>query len=165
MIKEVEGNILDTDCFIICQQVNCMGVMGSGLAKQIMNKWPTVYTEYKSFCNMFNSPEELIGQVNFVSLNYDNLEEYRMIANLFGQLNYGRNKNIVYTDYNALKDAFINLKCHFIRNHKIKIAIPYGIGCGLANGSWNKVYKIIEDVFKDYDNYFDVFIYKYDKID
>lgn len=36
-------------------------------------------------------------------------------------------------------------------NNNLSMAIPYGIGCGIANGDWNKVYKIIEEVFSDYD--------------
>ena len=36
-------------------------------------------------------------------------------------------------------------------NNNLSIAIPYGIGCSIANGDWNKVYKIIEKVFEDYD--------------
>lgn len=41
-IEIIEGNILDYKEDIIVQQVNCRGVMGSGLAKQIMNKYPSV---------------------------------------------------------------------------------------------------------------------------
>lgn len=33
-----KGNILNTKCNIICQQVNCKGVMGAGLALQIRRK-------------------------------------------------------------------------------------------------------------------------------
>ena len=29
------------------------------------------------------------------------------------------------------------------------MAIPYKIGCGLANGDWNIVSKIIEETFKE----------------
>lgn len=35
-------------------------------------------------------------------------------------------------------------------NNSLSIAIPYGIGCGIANGDWNEVYKIIEKIFEDY---------------
>ena len=32
---------------IIVHQVNCRGVMGAGIAKQIKEKWPDVYTSYR----------------------------------------------------------------------------------------------------------------------
>jgi hypothetical protein len=31
------------------------------------------------------------------------------------------------------------------------IALPYNLGCGLDGGDWIVVYKIIEEVFNDYD--------------
>jgi hypothetical protein len=33
---------------------------------------------------------------------------------------------------------------------KLSIAIPYGIGCGLADGDWTIVSIMIEEVFGDY---------------
>lgn len=45
-IKHVKGDILATptrnEDTVICHQVNCCGVMGAGLAKQIRDKWPVV---------------------------------------------------------------------------------------------------------------------------
>ena len=35
MVTFHNGNILDSGADIICHQVNCRGVMGSGVAKQI----------------------------------------------------------------------------------------------------------------------------------
>ena len=54
------------------------------------------------------------------------------------------------TDYEAMKKALVYIK-KWAENNNLTIAIPYGIGCGIANGDWNKVYKIIEEVFNDYD--------------
>lgn len=48
-IKIIEGNILDCDKDIIVQQVNCQGVMGGGLAKQILMRYPEVPKEYKKY--------------------------------------------------------------------------------------------------------------------
>lgn len=47
MIEYIKGNILNVTEGIIVQQVNCMGVMGAGLAKQIKDKWPNIYNDYK----------------------------------------------------------------------------------------------------------------------
>ena len=48
-IKHVKGDILTTptrnEDTVICHQVNCCGVMGAGLAKQIRDKWPVVFDE------------------------------------------------------------------------------------------------------------------------
>ena len=67
----------------------------------------------------------------------------KIIANMFSQ------KPNFDTDYYNMKYALNNIK-DFARSNNYSIAMPYGIGCGIANGDWNKVYKIIEEVFKDY---------------
>lgn len=151
MVKIVQGNLLNATENIICQQVNCQGVMGAGLAKQIRNEYPEVYTSYKRFCEgcKDNDKRTLLGKVQTVMTS-----DGKVIANLFGQYNYGRDKQ--YTDYKALKECFEGiLKVASMFNDSI--AIPYEIGCGLAGGDWNVVYKIIEDVFQDYE----VTIYKF----
>lgn len=153
MIKIVEGNILNATEDIICQQVNCQGVMGAGLAKQIRNKYPEVYPSYKKFCEgcKDNNKRTLLGEIQAI-----NVSDGKVIANLFGQFSYGRDKQ--YTDYKALKECLEGiLKLASMFNDNDSIAIPYEIGCGLAGGSWGIVYKIIEDVFKDYK----VTIYKF----
>lgn len=54
------------------------------------------------------------------------------------------------TDYEAMKKALNYIKL-WASNNNLSISIPYRIGCGIATGDWNTVYKIIEEVFNDYD--------------
>ncbi|MFD1905034.1 Appr-1-p processing enzyme family protein [Paenibacillus rhizoplanae] len=70
-------------------------------------------------------------------------------ANLFGQLNYGRSKTR-YTDYAALEKALATLKTE-AKAKGLSVALPYNIGCGLANGEWSVVERIIGTVFEDYE--------------
>lgn len=142
MVKIIEGNILDAPENIICQQVNCQGVMGAGLALQIMKKYPEVYPRYREYCKKYCWG--LIGSVCYVKTND------KIIANLFGQENYGRSKK-VYTSYVALETALVDVK-NYAYNHDFSVAIPYGIGCGLANGDWRIVKDMIDRTFSDYDN-------------
>ena len=46
MIRYVKGDITESNCDIICHQVNCRGAMNSGVAKAIREKWPEVYEQY-----------------------------------------------------------------------------------------------------------------------
>jgi O-acetyl-ADP-ribose deacetylase (regulator of RNase III) len=146
MIKIINGNILDATENILCQQVNTCGVMGAGLAKQIINKYPSVYWEYKQICD---TPKYLLGEVLYITIKPN-----KFIACLFGQNGYGRSSK-VYTNYQALESALLKVKS-FAKKQKYSIAIPYGIGCGLANGDWNIVYDIINRIFDNYN----VTIYK-----
>lgn len=151
MIKIVEGDILLAKEEIIGQQVNAQAVMGSGLAKQIRAKYPNVYDEYVEFCELYDNTRQRMGLVNFVEV-----EEGKYIANLFGQEDYGRNKFITYTNYDSLEMALRFLKS-VAKMNNMSVALPYNLGCGLANGNWNVVYRMIEVIFEDYD----VTLYKF----
>lgn len=142
MIKIVHGNLLDSDASYICHQVNCQGVMGSGVAKQIKDKWPDVYTRYKEMCSAIQ-PEALLGFAQIIGVGQN-----QYVCNLFGQLNYGRS-HTAYTDVFRLRDA-----CRLVINHAqpgATFAMPYRIGCGLGGGDWCEVLDMLTDVFKDHD--------------
>lgn len=136
MIEYRTGDILESDCRVICHQVNCCGVMGAGLAKQVRAKYPSVYTRYKHECET-NSKRSLLGTAQYVQVS-ENPRQF--VCNIFGQCFYGTDKR--YTDYDALRTAFQSIAYHFPTH---SIAIPYNMGCGLAGGDWQTVLSIIED--------------------
>jgi len=51
MIEFKQGNIFDQDVDVIVNPVNCVGVMGAGLAKQFKSRYPGNFTEYKKACD------------------------------------------------------------------------------------------------------------------
>jgi O-acetyl-ADP-ribose deacetylase (regulator of RNase III) len=149
MIKIVEGNILEATEDIIGHQVNCQGVMGAGLAKQIRNKYPFAYECYKSYCDEAENKKELMGSIRQVKV-----DDGKIIAHIFSQYGYGR--NALYTDYTSLGKALQHLEIK-ARNFEESVALPYGIGCGLAGGDWEVVYSMIETIFENYE----VTLYKF----
>ncbi|GED72872.1 Appr-1-p processing protein [Brevibacillus reuszeri] len=140
----INGDLLTASEDIIGHQVNCKGVMGSGVAKLIKEKYPEAFTVYKEKCNEIVDKQELLGICQLVEC-----AEGKTVANLFGQLKYGRGKE-QYTDYAALEKALNELK-NRARKANSSIALPFNIGCGLANGSWDVVSKMIEEIYSDYD--------------
>ena len=68
-----------------------------------------------------------------------------LVCNIFGQFNYGGG-NIRYTDYCALNNAFRDLR-GWLDITKIDGYFPYLFGCGLANGDWAIVSKMIDFYF------------------
>jgi O-acetyl-ADP-ribose deacetylase (regulator of RNase III) len=44
-------NIFDTKCQTIVNTVNCVGVMGKGIALEMKNRYPEMFDKYKSFCD------------------------------------------------------------------------------------------------------------------
>lgn len=148
MVKYVKGNLLDSDCNYICHQVNCQGRMGSGIAKQIRERWPKVYVKYKFLCDTFD-PETLLG-----SIDIDNTDNHN-IVNIFGQLTYGYDGK-QYTSYEAFSKALKQLKSWI--PYGVSIGFPKNIGCGLGGGDWKVISAMIDDILGED---FDVYIYEY----
>ena len=155
MILTTQRDITEADEDIIAHQVNCQAAMGSGVALALMKKFPSLKKEYLKFCEQYDSPESRLGEVQILTLNTGwaskivGKEHTKIIANLFGQLEYGRDANKRYTDYAALEKGLKTLK-DYAKERNLSVCLPYGIGCGLANGDWTVVYSMIEDIFSDY---------------
>lgn len=139
MIKTVKGNVLNHEG-IIAHQVNCQGVMGAGLAKQIRATYPEAYRRYVEVCNSFEK-KSLLGRTQVINVGN------KYVANVFGQYTYGRYGR--HTDYEALTKAMDELMKK-ARKAKRSVGMPYGIGCGLAGGEWSVVYGIIEQAASKY---------------
>lgn len=49
-IKQINGNIFNSKCQTIVNTVNCVGVMGKGIAFVHRLRYPKMYVEYKQHC-------------------------------------------------------------------------------------------------------------------
>ena len=142
MIKHIKCDIFESGADIICHQVNCQGVMGSGIAKQVREKYPEVYVKYKNACDEYKDRSAMLGKVQLIDISDKN------IANLFAQEYYGYDGKC-YTDYSALRKCLKTVSCCLDWGQTI--AIPYLMGCHRGGGDWNIVYKMIEEIFADSD--------------
>ena len=140
MVKIIEGDVFKTNAKIIAHQVNCLGVMGSGVALQVKQKFPNVFQEYKNMCETEN---ELLGSIQCVNVANGN----KIICNLFGQELCGGG-SVQYTSIPALRKCFVQLR-DYAKEHDYVIAMPYGIGCVRGGANWNEVYSIIQEIFID----------------
>lgn len=148
MIKVIQGDIFESNATAILHQVNCRGIMGSGVAKQVREKYPKVYQSYKQACDKLG-PNDVFGKIQVCAINS---EKTRFIVNLFSQLNYGYIGQ--YTDYEKLKGCLEKVNERF---SGYTVAIPYLLGCGRGGGDWTIVSEIIEKTLTDCD----VTLYEY----
>lgn len=157
-IKIVDGDLFETKANFICHQVNCQGRMGSGVAKQVREKFPVVYRYYKAWCDedaklrkaLGLTKSQLLGRVQ-ISYKEDYLVgdkniDTQVICNMFSQDQYGYNGK-KYTDYDAFEKCLLKLKERVPAGDVI--AMPYKIGCGLGGGDWDIVYGLIEKVLSN----------------
>lgn len=150
MITYIKGDLLDSNCDYICHQVNCQGIMGGGIAKQIREKWPEVYEQYLEFYNRWQDPDNQLGEIDIVELN----ESRRRVINMYAQDSYGRD-GYRYTSYDAFACALESIRQSTTYNDSI--GFPKNIGCGLGGGNWKVISALIEDILGDCR---DVYIYE-----
>lgn len=143
LTRYINGDVFNTNAPVILHQVNCRGVMGSGIAAQVKERYPSVYTEYSNYVRMHNT-KELFGECLIVPVDNN-----KYICNLFGQTNYGTDKNKRYTSYDALDMALYKLKKWCVENHIKTIALPRLMGCDRGGGTWAIVSAIVFACFQD----------------
>ena len=131
MLELVEkGNIFNSSCEFLVNPVNCVGVMGKGLALEFKNKYPLNFEIYKKACD---NASFHIG--NLLIVPVDN----KFIVN-FPTKKHWRNKS----DLEFIKIGLEELKVA-IKEFNIKsIALPK-LGCGLGGLDWNEVFDLIKD--------------------
>ena len=146
----VNKNIFDSEATAILHQVNCKGVMGSGIAKQVRQRYPIVFKEYSRMCKQATKngqSSDLLGEilVSYKTSSFSqNLIDDQLIVNLFAQDNYGYDGQ--YTDYEALRKCLIKVNNLFKGSD---VAIPYMMSCTRGGGDWEVVDKIISETLKD----------------
>lgn len=137
------GNMLESPVKIWLHQVNCKGVMGAGIAKQIRNIYPEVYSQYKA--DLAAHGDLMLGCFSMAET-----KDGKIIFSVFGQDSYGRGE--LFTSYPALQNGIVASIEKYRSDHnvpeevQIVAAIPYKIGCGLGGGDWEKVRRILETV-------------------
>jgi O-acetyl-ADP-ribose deacetylase (regulator of RNase III) len=130
----IEGNILDITEGIICHQVNCKGVAGAGLAKQIRKYYSGWFYEYQQESGMY-------GNANLGGIGIFTASPKLTIVNMYAQVGYGTDRR--YTNYQALRECLQKVRDFA---GKRKVYLPKGVGCGLAGGDWQVVSAMIDEI-------------------
>lgn len=130
MIEYCYGNIFDSECEALVNPVNCVGVMGAGLAKQFKDRFPWMFTEYVFHCKC--SPFEP-GDVTY------HWKDNIYIFNLATKDHWKDPSQLLWISYGLTNLADL------IEELDIKsIAIP-ALGAGLGGLNWNDVKPMIEE--------------------
>lgn len=128
MIKFTQGNILTADVEAIVNTVNCVGVMGRGIALQFKRNWPANFEFYVTACSC---NEVVPGKMCVFETG--NLHNPRFIINFPTKRHWKAKSRI--EDIDA---GLIDL-VRVIKSYKIKsIAIP-PLGAGLGGLPWDIV--------------------------
>jgi len=138
MIELRQDDIMQADVEALVNTVNCVGIMGRGIALQFRKAFPENYKVYKALCDR---KQFRIGMVLLYDLN--RLQNPRYIIN-FPTKRHWKGKSL-------LEDIEVGLKAlvEEVSNRNIhSIALP-PLGCGLGGLDWNDVRPRIERAFSD----------------
>jgi len=135
-IQTVYGNVLDfTENAVMIHGCNCQGVMGSGVALAVREKYPDVYNIYVEHCSKHY--DFLLGGIQPITIRPD-----YMIINAFTQNLFGTTQRQV--DYEAIYECFEQTNIWMNRLSEVRTLYFPKIGAGLGGGNWEIIKTIIE---------------------
>jgi O-acetyl-ADP-ribose deacetylase (regulator of RNase III) len=148
MISYINQDITKVPMGIIVHGVNCQGVMGSGVARAIRDKWPTVYDHYidkvtKDKDLTLERYGPLLGSIQLVTIEREKL----YVINAFTQDKFGKDGKR-YASYDAIDRCFYQIANLRLEEElkSLPVYIPQ-IGAGLGGGNWRAISAIIEQYF------------------
>lgn len=136
-IQYIKDDLFKTDIKHIVHGCNDKGVMGSGVALHIREKFPKAYDEYV----LWHAKKGLnLGDIQFVNCGE------KIIINAISQSGYGRTGQ-KFVSYDAIDTIFKKLDFHLSNADEKELAMPM-IGAGLGGGNWDIIANIIETNMK-----------------
>jgi len=142
MIKFVDGDFFDYDADIRINTVNCVGVMGAGVAFAFKNKYPDMFHDYAYLCKR----GRVAPGVPIVWRQKDsNLNDLEIIN--FPTKNHWKNPS----EYEYIEKGLIWLS-EYLSNKVGKIVTLPALGCGHGGLDWSIVKKMIQDYLSESNN-------------
>ncbi len=136
MLQLVKGDILKADAEALVNTVNCVGVMGRGVALQFRKAFPENFKAYKNACDK----KQLHPGTMFV-YDLNRFQNPRYVVN-FPTKRHWKGKSKI-EDIAAGLEALV----HEVSTRNVRsIAIP-PLGCGLGGLDWTQVKQIIAKAF------------------
>ena len=150
-VKIYEGNLFDTNCKTLVNTINCVGVMGKGIALEFKKRFPLMFDDYKQKCNrkeiqlghpyVWKDPYDAFGENPYV-LNFPTKGHWQFPS--------------------ELRQIELGLK-FFLENYKEwnleSIAFP-PLGCGNGGLDWNVVKPLMLKYLDQVDIPVEIYIYK-----
>ena len=156
-VEIIDGNLLDfpNDINVIAHSCNTYNVMGAGIADQIKYRYPNAYS---ADCHAMMEGDNVLGDYSFAVTD---ATQNKGIYNIYTQDKIGGERAVNYEAfYVGLTKVANNIEWQDKHDGKTStFGLPYGISCGLAGGSWNVIFSMINDILVD--RSFKTYIVKY----
>ena len=137
MIKFVHGDMFEKQVDIRVNTVNCVGVMGTGVALAFKKRYPEMFKEYQRDCR---NGRIRPGKIHiWRSLSSD------WVINFPTKRDWKEPSR-----YEDISDGLDDLREYLGTLGKVSVALP-ALGCGNGGLDWERVSKMIEEKLKDVD--------------
>lgn len=138
MIEPTQGNVLEADAEALVNTVNCVGVMGKGIALQFKQVFPENFIHYAKVCK-----EKQMKPGRMLVYETGSMLNPKYIIN-FPTKRHWKGKSKMEDIESGLADLIAQVK----RLHIQSIAVP-PLGAGLGGLNWSEVKKRIEVTFAE----------------
>jgi hypothetical protein len=115
---------------LILQCVNNIGVMGAGVAKSLMTKWPIIKKQYRNWYKT-NKETFKLGNIQAVRVEKD-----IAVVNMIGQHGIYKKDDIPPIRYKAIEQCLTKV-ADLAEKYGASVHCPYLMCCDLAGGKWN----------------------------
>ncbi len=129
---ESEGNIFASEATAVVITVNCVGVMGAGIALDARYRWPEVFEHYRSACEA--------GEVRPGRVNWTASAEGRQIVLFPTKAHWRQPSRLEY-----IRGGLESLRRDIEERGVLHIAMPR-LGCSNGGLNWSSVRPLIERV-------------------
>ena len=139
MVKVVSGDIFSGNYQAITNTVNCVGVMGNGIALEFKTRYPDMFNKYVLLC------KENKIQVGQVWLWYRLADTPEFIVN-FPTKKHWRNPS----ELEWIESGLDNLRTQVVKYSITTLALP-ALGCANGGLKFDEVLPLIENKLSDLD--------------
>lgn len=129
MIEFTFGDMFETEVDVLVNTVNCVGVMGAGVALACKQKYPEMFKEYQEICRK--------GELRPGQLHIWNSLLGETIVN-FPTKDHWKNPS----QYAYVAEGLLQLREYLKTVGAVRVALP-ALGCGHGGLDWGKVSKMI----------------------
>lgn len=131
MIKFTSGDMFKIDTDIRVNTVNCVGVMGAGVALAFKNKYPGMFKDYQKECKKGNLNPGKIHIWTDLSgeciINFPTKKHWRKPS-----------------EYKYIEAGLSDLRKYLLNKGQIRVTLP-ALGCDRGGLDWKRVKEMIEE--------------------
>lgn len=138
-MRFIEGDVTKAPEEFIAHGCNAQGVMNSGVAKAIRQKWPSVYDAYKRW-------HQEVGNLSLGTIQWNETLDGKTVINCITQRYYGYD-GTRYASPEAINSCLTKIAAE-VESYEppaTRVAIPW-IGCGLGGLQKQELLKIVGSV-------------------